>query len=51
LEIVSGPGWLGNTKALDVQISALRRKLREAPGKTRLLHTIRGIGFMLDEQC
>ena len=33
---------MGNTKALDVQISALRRKLREAPGKTRLLHTIRG---------
>ena len=50
LGIVWGPGWLGNTKALDVQVSALRRKLGENPEKPLLLHTIRGIGFMLDEQ-
>jgi DNA-binding response OmpR family regulator len=44
---VWGPGWLGTAKALDVQMSGLRRKLRERPGNPRLIHTVRGVGFLL----
>jgi two-component system KDP operon response regulator KdpE len=44
---VWGPGWLGTTKALDVQISGLRRKLGETVDNPRLLHTVRGVGFLL----
>jgi DNA-binding response OmpR family regulator len=32
----------------DVQINALRRKLGDSADAPRLLHTIRGVGFMLD---
>jgi DNA-binding response OmpR family regulator len=44
---VWGPGWLGTAKALDVQMSGLRRKLGERPGNPRLIHTVRGVGFLL----
>lgn len=44
---VWGPGWIGTTKALDVQISGLRRKLGESSGRPRLIHTVRGVGFLL----
>lgn len=47
IESVWGPGWLGTTKALDVQISGLRRKLGETAEQPRLLHTVRGVGFLL----
>jgi two-component system response regulator MprA len=34
------------TNALDVHVQNLRRKL-EAGGESRLLHTVRGVGFRL----
>ena len=39
-----GPG----SKALDVYIGYLRRKT-EAAGETRLIHTVRGVGYVLRE--
>lgn len=38
--------WDGLTNAVDVYISHLRRKL-EQPGEPRLLHSVRGVGYML----
>jgi len=35
-----------SSKSLDVYISYLRRKL-EAPGESRLIHTVRGVGYTL----
>ena len=37
--------WFGSTKTLDVHVSGLRKKLRDDPGETRYLHTVRGVGF------
>jgi len=44
-------GWDGDTlsNSLDVYIGYLRRKL-EADGESRLVHTVRGIGYVLREQ-
>ena len=39
-----GPG----SKALDVYIGYLRRKT-EADGEPRLIHTVRGVGYVLRE--
>jgi len=37
--------WFGSTKTLDTHIGLLRRKLGDAPGAPRYLHTVRGVGF------
>jgi len=44
-------GWDGDTlsNSLDVYIGYLRRKL-EANGEPRLVHTVRGVGYVLREQ-
>jgi two-component system OmpR family response regulator len=36
------------TNVIDVHISRLRKKI-DAPGQTPLLHTVRGVGYMLSE--
>jgi two-component system OmpR family response regulator len=36
------------TNVIDVHISRLRKKIDEA-GQTPLLHTVRGVGYMLSE--
>ncbi|NBP50025.1 MAG: DNA-binding response regulator [Actinobacteria bacterium] len=38
-----------SSKSLDVYVGYLRRKLEEA-GEPRLLHTVRGVGYVLREQ-
>ena len=40
--------WFGNTRALDVHISALRRKLDDPPEHPRFIRTIRGVGFRFE---
>ena len=45
LEAVWGKPFIGEPNTLDVYLGYLRKKI-EAPGKPRLLHTIRGVGFM-----
>jgi len=37
----------GNTRAIDVQITRLRRKIESDPRDPRYLHTVRGQGYML----
>ncbi len=42
--------WFGSTKTLDVHIAWLRRKLGEDPSALRYIHTVRGVGFCLDDR-
>lgn len=46
LELVWGYDFEVNTNVVDVFVGYLRRKL-EAEGEPRLIHTVRGIGFVL----
>ena len=49
LTSVWGYDFGGDANVLDVYIGYLRKKL-EANGQSRLLHTTRGIGFILREE-
>jgi two-component system response regulator PrrA len=49
LELVWGYDFAVDTNVVDVFVSQLRRKL-EAGGAPRLVHTVRGIGFTLEER-
>ena len=49
LELVWGYDFAADTNVVDVFIGYLRRKL-EAGGAPRLLHTVRGVGFVLRMQ-
>ena len=40
--------WTGSTKALEMQVSSLRRKLGEDPAAPDHLHTVRGVGYRFD---
>ena len=42
--------YAGGTNVVDVYISYLRKKL-ELPGETKLLHTVRGMGWVLKEDA
>ncbi|MBM3130073.1 MAG: response regulator transcription factor [Chloroflexi bacterium] len=46
---VWGFDFEGQTNVLDVYIGYLRRKL-EMDGETRLIHTVRGVGYVLREE-
>jgi two-component system response regulator MprA len=48
LEAVWGEHWVGDDNVLDVYVRTLRRKI-ERPGRPVLIHTVRGVGFMLKE--
>lgn len=45
---VWGTSWTGSTKALDMQVSQLRRKLADDPAAPGLIHTLRGVGYRVD---
>lgn len=47
LELVWGYDFVADTNVVDVFVGYLRRKL-EAGGESRILHTRRGVGFVLD---
>lgn len=47
LTAVWGDTWVGNDNLLDVYIRYLRKKL-EFPDLAPLIHTVRGVGFMLE---
>ncbi len=40
--------WFGDTKTLDVHMSALRRRLGERPGDSSRITTVRGVGYRLE---
>ena len=46
LEDVWGYDPFADTNTIEVFVSNIRRKL-EADGETRLLHTVRGVGYVL----
>jgi two-component system response regulator PrrA len=46
LELVWGYDFEVNTNVVDVFVGYLRRKL-EAAGEPRIIHTVRGVGFVL----
>jgi len=48
LERVWGYDFGGNTNVLEVYVKQLRQKL-EAGGEPRLIHTVRGVGYVLKE--
>ncbi|SEL26841.1 two-component system, OmpR family, response regulator PrrA [Rhodococcus maanshanensis] len=48
LELVWGYDFVADTNVVDVFVGYLRRKL-ESNGSPRLLHTVRGVGFVLRE--
>ncbi|MFT6292740.1 MAG: two-component system response regulator MprA, partial [Ilumatobacter sp.] len=45
-EDIWGYDFESSSKSLDVHVGYLRRKLEES-GETRLLHTIRGVGYVV----
>jgi DNA-binding response OmpR family regulator len=45
-EHVWGLTWDPLTNVIDVFVNHLRRKL-EGPGETRLLHSVRGVGYVI----
>lgn len=50
LETVWGPNWVGDTHVVDVHLSNLRRKLDRADKGTRVIHTVRGVGFRISNE-
>jgi two-component system response regulator PrrA len=48
LELVWGYDFATDTNVVDVFVGYVRRKL-EADGTPRLVHTVRGVGFVLRE--
>ncbi len=50
LESVWGPNWVGDTHVVDVHLSNLRRKLDQADGSLRVIHTVRGVGFRISNE-
>jgi|GEM_PF-260616 len=47
LDSVWGPRWVGDSHVVDVHLSNLRRKLDKAAPDTKVIHTVRGVGFRL----
>lgn len=47
LDAVWGPRWVGDSHVVDVHLSNLRRKLDQAAPGTKVIHTVRGVGFRL----
>jgi two-component system, OmpR family, response regulator len=47
LDSVWGPKWVGDNHVVDVHLSNLRRKLDRAAPSTKVIHTVRGVGFRL----
>ena len=46
-----GTSFYGDARALDVYVRAIRRKIEVDPAHPRLLHTVRGVGYRLADEC
>ena len=44
--LIQGPDD-GTGRAVDIQVTRLRRKIEEDPKNPRYLQTVRGVGYML----
>ncbi len=47
IDQVWGPGYVGDTRTLDVHVKRLRRKLEDDPHRPAHLLTVRGLGYKL----
>jgi DNA-binding response OmpR family regulator len=43
--------WFGSTATLDVHIGQIRRKIEDDPRRPRYLHTVRGVGYRVQDRC
>jgi DNA-binding response OmpR family regulator len=48
---VWGPSFYGDERALDVYIRMIRKKIEPDPSSPIYLHTVRGVGYRLAEEC
>jgi DNA-binding response OmpR family regulator len=48
IRAVWGPGWFGDEHVVDVHVANLRRKLASTDAGTRLIRTVRGVGYGLE---
>lgn len=48
MERIWGYDFQGESNVLEVYVGYLRRKLEEQ-GEPRLIHTVRGVGYVLEE--
>lgn len=48
LERVSGYSYLGDSRAIDVHVANIRKKLGEDPSASRYIKTVRGVGYKFD---
>lgn len=48
IDRVWGPGYVGDTKTLDVHIKRLRSKVEPDPSSPRYLMTVRGLGYKFE---
>lgn len=48
IDRVWGPGYVGDTKTLDVHIKRLRSKIEPDPSSPRHLMTVRGLGYKFE---
>ncbi|HIW45955.1 MAG TPA: response regulator transcription factor [Candidatus Yaniella excrementigallinarum] len=48
IDRVWGPGYVGDTKTLDVHIKRLRSKIEPDPSAPRYLKTVRGLGYKFE---
>ena len=48
LDEVWGPGYVGDTKTLDVHVKRLRAKIEPDPAQPRYITTIRGVGYRFE---
>jgi two-component system OmpR family response regulator len=47
MDLVKGPAWAANDRAVDNQIGRLRRKMTEMGDKEEMIQSVRGAGYML----
>ena len=49
IDHVWGADYTGDTKTLDVHIKRIRAKIEPDPSKPRILTTLRGLGYKIDD--
>ncbi len=50
LDDVWGPGYIGDTKTLDVHVKRLRAKIEVEPSQPRCITTVRGVGYRFETE-
>ena len=48
IDRIWGADYVGDTKTLDVHVKRLRTKIEADPGRPKVLHTVRGLGYKFD---